>query len=72
VPIAYLAYIAGFRQSNGWIAMLFAVVASLLIFTFYEEPLRKRIRTRFSAISKPIDSNDRLSAAFAAPASRKN
>jgi len=72
VPIAYLAYIAGFRQSNGWIAMLFAVVASLLIFTFYEEPLRKRIRTRFSAISRPVDNKDRLSAAFAAPTSREN
>jgi peptidoglycan/LPS O-acetylase OafA/YrhL len=55
VPIAYLAYIAGFRQSNGWIAMLFAIVASLLIFTLYEEPMRKRIRTRFSAISMPVD-----------------
>jgi peptidoglycan/LPS O-acetylase OafA/YrhL len=55
VPIAYLAYIAGFRQSNGWIAMLFAVVASLLIFRFYEEPMRKRIRTRFSAVSIPAD-----------------
>jgi len=55
VPIAYLAYIAGFRQSNGWIAMLFAIVASLLIFTLYEEPMRKRIRTRFSAVSMPVD-----------------
>jgi peptidoglycan/LPS O-acetylase OafA/YrhL len=55
VPVAYLAYIAGFRQSNGWIVMLFAVVASLLIFRFYEEPMRKRIRTRYSAVSIPVD-----------------
>lgn len=55
VPIAYLAYIAGFRQSNGWIAMLFAVLASLLIFRFYEEPMRKRIRARFPQVSMPID-----------------
>jgi hypothetical protein len=52
--------------------MLFAVVASLLIFTFYEEALRKHIRTRFSAISRPVDNKDRLSAAFAAPTSKEN
>ncbi|AME26376.1 MULTISPECIES: acyltransferase family protein [Burkholderiaceae] len=48
VPIAYLAYIAGFRQSNGWLAVVFAVAASVVIFRFYEEPMRKRIRAGFS------------------------
>jgi peptidoglycan/LPS O-acetylase OafA/YrhL len=48
VPIAYLAYIAGFRQSNGWIPMLFSIGASLAIFRFYEEPMRRRIRAHFS------------------------
>ena len=48
VPIAYLAYIAGFRQSNGWIPMLFSIGASLAIFRFCEEPMRRRIRAHFS------------------------
>jgi len=52
VPIAYLAYIAD--SDNRMLDRdVFAVVASLLIFRFYEEPMRKRIRTRFSAVSIP-------------------
>jgi peptidoglycan/LPS O-acetylase OafA/YrhL len=51
VPLAHLAFIAGFRQSNGWIAMLFAICLSVVIFQYFEEPMRRRIRARLSSIA---------------------
>ena len=51
VPLAHLAFIAGFRQTNGWIAMLFAICLSVVIFQYFEEPMRRRIRARLSTIA---------------------
>ncbi|MFP3565348.1 acyltransferase family protein [Paraburkholderia sp. SIMBA_030] len=48
VPLAHLAHIAGFGQSNGWIAMLFVIGLSAVIFKYFEEPMRRRIRARLS------------------------
>lgn len=48
VPVAYLAWIAGFRASNGWIPLTFTLLFSIIVFTYFEEPMRRRIRARFS------------------------
>jgi len=64
VPIAYLAYLAGFRQSNGWLVIVFAVATSVVIFRFYEEPLRKRIRARFARASLAEDIIDNQTGAI--------
>lgn len=48
VPLAHLAHIVGFRQSNGWIALVLAICLSVVIFQYYEEPMRRRIRRSFS------------------------
>jgi peptidoglycan/LPS O-acetylase OafA/YrhL len=48
VPVAYLAYLAGFRLANGWVVLVFAVLLSVVVFRFYEEPMRRRIRARLS------------------------
>jgi peptidoglycan/LPS O-acetylase OafA/YrhL len=50
VPLAHLAFIAGFKQSNGWIAMIFAICLSVVIFQYFEEPMRRRIRARLSSV----------------------
>lgn len=44
VPIAHLAHISGLNRDNGWVALLIAVGLSVLIFRYFEEPMRKRIR----------------------------
>jgi peptidoglycan/LPS O-acetylase OafA/YrhL len=49
VPVAYLAYLAGFRLANGWLALVFAVLLSVVVFKYYEEPMRRRIRARLSS-----------------------
>ncbi|SAL67154.1 acetylase [Caballeronia udeis] len=51
VPLAHLAFIAGFRQSNGWIAMVFSICLSAVIFQYFEEPMRRRIRARLSTLA---------------------
>lgn len=48
LPIALLSLMLGFNASNGWTVIVFCVVASLACFTFYEEPMRKRIKSRFA------------------------
>ena len=53
VPLAHLAHIVGFRQSNGWIALILAICLSVVIFQYFEEPMRRRIRRSFSG-GKPI------------------
>ncbi|WP_109481579.1 acyltransferase [Paraburkholderia sp. C35] len=47
VPIAYLAWLAGFRANNGWIPLVFTLLFSVVVFTYFEEPMRRRIRSRF-------------------------
>jgi peptidoglycan/LPS O-acetylase OafA/YrhL len=54
VPLAHLAHIAGFTQSNGWIAMIFVICLSVVIFKCFEEPMRRRIRTRLSTIAPSV------------------
>src|SRR5262249_41614878 len=52
VPLAYLAWLVGFRASNGWIPLTFTLLFSVIVFTYFEEPMRRRIRARFR--SKPL------------------
>ncbi|WP_321811965.1 acyltransferase [Burkholderia sp. BCC1985] len=47
VPIAHIAQIAGVRQSHGWVVLLFVIGLSVLVFRFFEEPMRKLIRRGF-------------------------
>jgi peptidoglycan/LPS O-acetylase OafA/YrhL len=47
VPLAYLAWLVGFRASNGWIPLTFTLLFSVIVFTYFEEPMRRRIRSRF-------------------------
>ena len=49
VPLAYLALIAGFRVNNGWIPLIFTLLFSVVVFAYFEEPMRRRIRRRFRA-----------------------
>ena len=48
VPLAHLAFIAGFRVANGWIALIFTICCSVVIFQYFEEPMRKRVKARFA------------------------
>jgi peptidoglycan/LPS O-acetylase OafA/YrhL len=47
VPIAYLAWLLGFRANNGWIPLTVTLLFSIVMFTYFEEPMRRRIRRRF-------------------------
>jgi peptidoglycan/LPS O-acetylase OafA/YrhL len=49
LPILLLAILAGFDSSNGWIAIVFAVAFSVVVFQFYEEPMRRFIRARLTS-----------------------
>jgi peptidoglycan/LPS O-acetylase OafA/YrhL len=53
VPIAYLALLAGFDRSNGWMVFAFALAFSVVVFTFYEEPMRRAIRARLVSRPRP-------------------
>ncbi|WP_044042364.1 acyltransferase family protein [Caballeronia insecticola] len=53
VPIAYIALLAGFDRANGWMVLAFAIWASVAVFRFYEEPMRRAIRTRLTGASAP-------------------
>lgn len=55
VPIAYLALLTGFNRSNGWLVLAFAVSFSVVVFSFYEEPMRRAIRTRLSGRVRPSE-----------------
>ena len=48
VPLAHVATILGFDRTNGWIALLVVIGASIVVFKFFEEPSRKAIRYRLS------------------------
>jgi peptidoglycan/LPS O-acetylase OafA/YrhL len=48
LPILLLAILAGFDSTNGWIAIVFAIAFSVVVFQFYEEPIRRAIRARLS------------------------
>jgi peptidoglycan/LPS O-acetylase OafA/YrhL len=48
VPLAHLAYLAGVRSGHGGLALLGTIGCSALVFRYFEEPLRKRIRARLS------------------------
>jgi peptidoglycan/LPS O-acetylase OafA/YrhL len=52
LPLAYLAWLAGFRANNGWIPLAFTLLFSIVVFAYFEEPMRRRIRARFR--SKPL------------------
>jgi peptidoglycan/LPS O-acetylase OafA/YrhL len=52
LPIALLALMLGFGQSNGWLVILFCVLVSLVSFHFYEEPMRRRFKARFAALRR--------------------
>lgn len=54
VPIAYIALLAGFDRSNGWMVLVFAIWTSIVVFGFYEEPMRRAIRARLSGAVKPV------------------
>lgn len=43
LPLAHWAHIAGFTGRNGWLALVFAIVASIVVFTRFEQPMRRRI-----------------------------
>ncbi|PMS21251.1 acyltransferase [Trinickia dabaoshanensis] len=43
VPLAHWAQIAGLPGRNGWIALVFAIVMSIVVFTRFEQPMRRRI-----------------------------
>jgi peptidoglycan/LPS O-acetylase OafA/YrhL len=47
MPLIHLAWLSGFRASNGWIPLAVTLLASVVVFTYFEEPMRRRIRTRF-------------------------
>ncbi|SAK89325.1 acyltransferase family protein [Caballeronia ptereochthonis] len=53
VPLAYIALLAGFDRTNGWMVLAFAVWASVAVFRFYEEPMRRAIRARLNGASVP-------------------
>ena len=48
VPLAHLALIAGYDRPKGWIPVVAALLLSVLIFKFYEEPMRRRIKAHFA------------------------
>jgi peptidoglycan/LPS O-acetylase OafA/YrhL len=48
LPILLLAILAGFDSDNGWMAIVFAIAFSVVVFQFYEEPIRRAIRARLS------------------------
>jgi peptidoglycan/LPS O-acetylase OafA/YrhL len=48
LPIALLSLMLGFGRSNGWMVIVFCVLASLVCLHFYEEPMRRRVRARFA------------------------
>lgn len=47
MPIAYLAWLKGFRAHDGWILLAFTLVFSVVVFSLFEEPMRRLIRSRF-------------------------
>jgi peptidoglycan/LPS O-acetylase OafA/YrhL len=55
VPIAYLALLAGFDRTNGWIVLIFVLALSVVVFGFYEEPMRRAIRARLTHRAKPVE-----------------
>ncbi|WP_244832356.1 acyltransferase [Caballeronia sp. TF1N1] len=55
LPILLLAILAGFDRSNGWIAIVFAVAFSVVVFQFYEEPMRRYIRARLSGRKRMLE-----------------
>ncbi|WP_260444721.1 acyltransferase [Burkholderia sp. Bp8986] len=48
VPIAHNAQIAGVHKNHGWIILLMAIGLSILVFRYFEEPMRKLIRRGFA------------------------
>ena len=53
VPIAYLALLTGFGRANGWMVLAFALWGSVVVFRFYEEPMRRAIRARLTGANAP-------------------
>ncbi|MFM0643927.1 acyltransferase [Paraburkholderia bryophila] len=49
LPLALWSVMLGFGPSNGWIMIPVSVLISLLCFRFYEEPMRRKIKTRFAS-----------------------
>ncbi|WP_144148582.1 acyltransferase family protein [Paraburkholderia sp. BCC1884] len=58
LPIALWALMLGFGRANGWMVIVFSVMVSLLCFTFYEEPMRRRIKARFAGLSARVPAGE--------------
>ncbi|WP_458766530.1 acyltransferase family protein [Cupriavidus basilensis] len=48
VPLARMAYLAGWRQQAGWLAVALAILLSLAIYRYVEEPMRRQLRRRLA------------------------
>ncbi|WP_081055086.1 acyltransferase family protein [Burkholderia vietnamiensis] len=48
IPLAHIIQLTGIFQSRGWIALALSIGLSILVFRFFEEPIRKLIRRGFS------------------------
>jgi peptidoglycan/LPS O-acetylase OafA/YrhL len=53
MPIAFWSLMMGFGPSNGWMMLVFCLLASLVSFRFYEEPMRKRVKAHFARTPAP-------------------
>ncbi|HYS63226.1 MAG TPA: acyltransferase [Paraburkholderia sp.] len=51
MPLALWSLMLGFGPLNGWMVIVFCIVASLLCFKFYEEPMRRRLKARFAGVT---------------------
>ncbi|CAE6906012.1 acyltransferase family protein [Paraburkholderia domus] len=55
VPLAYLAWLMGFRASNGWMPLAVTLIFSVVMFRNFEEPMRRHIRARFSNPARGLE-----------------
>lgn len=61
VPIAYIALLTGFDRTSGWMVLAFAVWGSVVVFLFYEEPMRRASQRRRRADLRAAARGARLS-----------
>ncbi|MDR6490412.1 peptidoglycan/LPS O-acetylase OafA/YrhL [Paraburkholderia terricola] len=54
MPLALWSLMLGFGPSNGWMVIVFCIVASLLCFKLYEEPMRRRLKARLAGVMTPL------------------
>ena len=58
LPIALLALMLGFGRSNGWMVIVFCILVSLLCFRLYEEPMRRRVKARFTSMRARLPASE--------------